>query len=125
MRKKLKKFLPVSLAVMLAAPLMALGEILPEPINPVGGNPITLTDVTSIINTIANFLIVVGVIIAVIFIIIGGIKYMAAGGNAEAEKAARKSILNGLIGAAIVLGVGILLSTAQYLIQNISQGTLG
>ena len=111
------------IAMMLVVPVMVSAQ-LNDPSPPLSGDAIELADLESIIETIANFLIAIGVIIAVIFIIIGGIKYMAAGGDSSKAADARNMIINGLIGAAVVLGVGVLLSTAGYILDAFSQGTL-
>ena len=119
-----KKVLPfMVIAMMLVVPVMVSAQ-LNDPSPPLSGDAIELADLESIIETIANFLIAIGVIIAVIFIIIGGIKYMAAGGDSSKAADARNMIINGLIGAAVVLGVGVLLSTAGYILDAFSQGTL-
>src|SRR3989344_9495621 len=117
-----KKVLPfMVIAMMLVVPVMVSAQ-LNDPSPPLSGDAIELADLESIIETIANFLIAIGVIIAVIFIIIAGIKYMAAGGDSSKAADARNMIINGLIGAAVVLGVGVLLSTAGYILDAFSQG---
>lgn len=82
-----------------------------EPTPPIGGYAINLEEIKRIIEVVARFLIIVGVIIAVIFIIWGGITYMAAGGDEGKAGTAKTRIINGVIGAAIVLGVGLILQT--------------
>lgn len=76
----------------------------------------SLTVIQDLIGRIAQFLIFVGVVIAVIFIIWGGITWMSAGGNDEKAKAAKIRIKNGIYGAAIVLGVGVILQVIAKLI---------
>ena len=62
----------------------------------------------------------VSVIVAVIFIVYGGIRWIASPG----DPAAAKSIIkNGIIGALIILGVGVLLQTLQGLISRTFFGT--
>lgn len=55
-----------------------------------------------------------GIILAivVIYIVMGGIKYLTAGGDAEKATAARQNIIYGLIGLAIVVGVAVLINLA-------------
>ena len=81
--------------------------VLPNPGLPVGGAPITLSEIQDRIQTIAQFLIVVSMVIAVIMIVYGGIRWMISSDPAEAKTI----VTNGLIGAAIVLAVGVLLQT--------------
>lgn len=56
------------------------------------------TSATSIVNTIIDVLLWVVGIVAVIFIIIGGIRYAASGGSPEQIKAAKNTILYSVIG---------------------------
>ncbi len=74
---------------------------------PVGGNAVTLSTAQDIIQRVAQFLIVISMVIAVIMIVYGGIRWMIASDPAEAKKI----VLNGIIGAAIVLAVGVILQT--------------
>ena len=67
---------------------------------------------------IARFLIVVGVVLAVIFIVWGGIMYMVAGGDETKAEEAKSRIMNGVIGAAVVLAVGVILQTVAGLIAR-------
>jgi len=71
----------------------------------------TLNDVVNFMDNIANWLYVGGFAIALIVIIVGGISYMTAGGNEDRQKSAKKTIITGLVGAAIILLAGIILDT--------------
>ncbi len=118
MNKNLIKIAQVGLILgVLALPLIALAD-LPGPTVPVGGGGLTIGEVQSIIKLVAQFLIGVGVIIAVIFIIWGGITYMAAGANEELATKAKQRIYNGVIGAAVVLGVGVILQTVANIVTR-------
>lgn len=97
-------------AAMAAMPLLTLAQIPLPGITP-AGTAWTLDRVRDLINTIATFAITFGVIIAIIFIIYGGIRYMTAGGDPTAQGKAKTAIWNGIIGAAIVIGVGVILRT--------------
>ncbi|MBI2064047.1 MAG: hypothetical protein HYT65_03600 [Candidatus Yanofskybacteria bacterium] len=104
-------------AAALLLPFMSLAlDPLPAPIGP--GSAWTVDRIESLIERIGNFMIFIGIIIAVIYIIWGGIKYMTAGGDAKKAEEARGAILNGIIGAAVVLGVGVILRTAAALITG-------
>ncbi len=107
--------IPVALVLL---PALVFAQGLPAPTNVVGGSAITLNDIQGYLQRIASFLIVVGVILAVIFIIWGGIMYMAAGGDETKSKAAKQRIFNGIIGAAVVLGVGVILQTVAGLVAR-------
>ena len=75
------------------------------------GQPITFNELSYLIERIADFLIVAGVLLAVIYIIWGGITYMAAGADTTKITEAQTRIKNGIIGAAVVLGVGVIINT--------------
>ena len=112
--KKIGEFvIPVTLALM---PALVFAQIPPVPV--AGAGAITLIEIQNLIQRIAGFLIVVGIIIAVIFIIWGGITYMTAGGDATKAATARTRIFNGIIGAAVVLGVGVILQTIAGLVAR-------
>ena len=75
------------------------------------GNPITIDEVDSLIGRIAQFLVVTSVLIAVIMIVWSGITYMYAGSDATKVGEAQTRLKNAVIGAAIVLGVGVIIQT--------------
>jgi hypothetical protein len=83
-----------------------------------GGTALTLDKIQAIIETVANWLMVVGVVIAVIYIIWGGITWMAARGDPTKVKKAQDAITHGIIGAVIVLGVGVILRTAAVFVTR-------
>jgi len=70
-----------------------------------------LGDIMGILDNVANWLYVIGFAVALIMIIVGGISYMTAGGNEDKQKSAKKTIITGLIGAAIILLAGVILDT--------------
>src|SRR3989344_2155617 len=86
------------------APLKAVADLPP-------GQPITLPEVDSLISQIAQFLLVVSVLIAVIMIVWSGITYMSAGADATKVTAAQGRLKSAVIGSAIVLGVGVIIQT--------------
>lgn len=105
-----KWLIPVAMAAM---PLLVLAVVaIPT------GLAWDLARVEDLIDTIATFFITFGVIIAVIFIIYGGIRYMTAGGDPTAQGKAKTAIWNGIIGAAIVIGVGVILRTVSGVIAG-------
>lgn len=75
---------------------------------PVSGQAVTLSVTQDLVQRVAQFLIVISMVIAVIMIVYGGIRWMV---SPDDSKAAKAIVVNGLIGAAIVLGVGVLLQT--------------
>lgn len=120
---KMSKMSKTTLAVLAVAvvfvPALALAVAgLPNPTPPVTGTAVTLVEIQALITRVAQFLIVVSVIIAVIFIIWGGVMYMAARGDDTKVADAKKTIFNGIVGAAVVLGVGVILQTVAGLVTR-------
>ena len=66
------------------------------------------------IGEIGDIIAIGGIAIAVIFIIVGGIKYLTAGDSEDKTKSARKMITNALIGVAIIL-------VAYFLVQMVAE----
>ena len=110
--KKFTKIAQISVAsAAILMPFLALAQ-LPIPTNPVSAaSGLTLSEIETRITDVAQFLIVVSVIIAVIFIIWGGIRYVSAGDDSSASGSAKSIIFNGVIGALVILAVGIIMET--------------
>ncbi len=100
-------------AALISLPVLAFAAV-----NLPTGTELSLTKIQQLIETLANWLIIIGVVIAVIMIIWGGIKYMTAGGDPAKAKEATSSIWHGVIGAAVVLGVGVILRTVAGLVTR-------
>lgn len=75
------------------------------------GRPITLDTLDYIIFRVSTFFISVSGVLALIFIIWSGITYMYAGDDTKKVETARARLKSGVIGAAIVFGVGVIIQT--------------
>ena len=75
------------------------------------GRPITLTDLDYLIFRVSTFFITVSGVLAMIFIIWSGITYMYAGEDTAKVTSAQNRLKSGIIGAAIIFGVGVILQT--------------
>lgn len=75
------------------------------------GRPITLVYLNNVILNISIFVIRMSAVLAVIFIVWSGITYMYAGDDTKKVEAAKARLMSGIIGAAIVFGVGVILQT--------------
>lgn len=118
MTTKFHKVAKVGIVTAMALmPMLVLAQGLPVPTSPYPGPAVTLQDVRDVIETIARFLILVSVIVAVIFIVWGGMMYMMAGDDAAKASAAKTRIVNGIIGALVVLAVGLILQTLAGLVN--------
>ncbi len=114
----MKKILSImALAMVLLMPLLVLAQ-LPGPAVPtVPGT--TLTEIENIIRRVAQFMLIIGVIVAIIFIIWGGITWMMAGGADDKIKTAKTRIWSGVWGALIIIAVGLILQTLAGLVTRV------
>lgn len=110
--------MPSMMAVAAPTNGTVIAAALSTPDSPVQGKPIKLDTIRTWIERIATFLITISMVLAVIIIIWGGINYMFARGDDKKVEAATKMIKNGIIGAAVILGVGLILRTLQLLVQE-------
>ena len=95
-KKLLGPFATVALSLTMPAAALAQGNIVPNTIRPVN-NAIT------IVRGIVQFILVVAFIAAFVFLLIGGIRWIIAGGDEKAVAGARGTITAALIGLVIVL----------------------
>ena len=123
---KLRNLVPLLLLGILALPLLAQGTVNIDPgefeiINS-GGNPFSCNLIQRIINIflggcgpagartaselifgIINILLAIVGLLSVLYIIIGGLRYVTAHSNEEQAEGAKKTILHAVIGLAIVI----------------------
>ena len=98
-------------------PVLVLAQ-LPVPTVPtVPGT--TLTEVETLIRRVAQFFMVIGVILALIYLIYGGILWMNAGSDAAKITNAKTRMSQGAWGAFIVLAVGLILFTLSGVVTRI------
>jgi len=103
----MKKSLAVSLGLFLfALPVIVSAQEYPDPI----------VTICNILNVIKLIILAIGLGIAIIVLIIGGIKYMTSGGDAEKAKSGRQMIINAIIGIAIVIAAAFILALVQGLL---------
>ncbi len=81
------------------------------------GNPITYARLTSLLDKTAKFLYTAGITLGVITLVVSGIMYFAAGSDIKAEKA-KGWFRNGVIGAFIILAVGVIIKTIQIMVEG-------
>ncbi|RJO62263.1 hypothetical protein C4544_00210 [candidate division WS5 bacterium] len=62
----------------------------------------SLGDIVDFIRIVGGWLVFAAGALAVVFLVIGGIQYMASAGNAEKAAAAKKTIIYSLIGVAVI-----------------------
>jgi hypothetical protein len=115
-KKSLHTLIRIGTAAALFVPVVALALTAPTP--PLTGEAVTGTTIKTLINQVVQLLITVSVVVAVGFIIWGGLQYVR--GKPDEGK---ETLKNGVIGVAIILGVGLILSTISRFVGN-PTGTL-
>lgn len=114
MKNITKMLLIYTIVVLVLMPVFVFGQIpaiRPDP----GVKGLTLNDISALLIKIGNWLIIAAMIVAVIVIVWGGIQYMF---SSDKTDAAKSRIYNGIIGAAVVLGVGLILRTLALMINQ-------
>jgi len=67
---------------------------------------------------LTNFLIAIGIILAIITIVVSGVMYLKAGSDTTGVDKAKTWFKNGLIGAFIILGVGVIIWTVYGIVTG-------
>ena len=113
MFQELKKYMlavpVISLMVLMATSVLA--DLPP-------GNAITLYDVDSIVHIIAQFMIGISMVLAVIFIVLSGIITMTAQADPGRFSAGLLRLKHAAIGAGVVLATGVIINTVASLVDR-------
>jgi len=108
----MKKFIPIFLVLFLIVPFIAMAQTVEGTI-------------CNILNRIKIIVAAVGFGLAVILLIVGGIKYMVSGGDEEKAKASKKLIINALIGIVIILAAVFILALVESFLTGSGISILG
>ena len=114
----MKKYLAIwAIAVFVFLPLAVLAQLpVPTVPNVQGTN---LSQLEGYIGRIAQCFLVVGVILALIYLIWGGILWMSAGSDETKIKNAKTRMKQGAWGALIILAVGLILQTLAGVVTRV------
>ncbi|PIR43025.1 hypothetical protein COV24_04850 [candidate division WWE3 bacterium CG10_big_fil_rev_8_21_14_0_10_32_10] len=83
--------------------------------------PTDITTLSDIVNLVINTVFVLGLAASLLFVIIGGIKYVTSQGDQTKAEEARNTITNAIIGAVVIVAFRVILSIALNIIGG---GTL-
>jgi hypothetical protein len=90
--------------VALAVPLLVSAQILPPaPPGLAGGFSGGSNTISGVVTRIVEIALALAGLIAILFLIIGGFRYVTAGGNEETAESAKKTILNAIIGIIVII----------------------
>ena len=98
------------------------GSVLAAEFTLPAGNPITKTTIENLILSIYTFLVWASVIVAMGTLIVAGLMWATAGNSGRVEQA-KAMLKGGIIGAAIILGSGVIIRTVSVFVT--SQGESG
>ncbi len=76
-------------------------------------NPVNNNDLGGVLFSVVNFLLLFAGAIAVLFLIIGGFRYVVSTGNPEQVEGAKKTILYAVLGLVIIFIAWVLVSLVQ------------
>jgi len=117
-----KKYYQLIAFFILSIPSYALADSMA--VNLTDFNPINQTDIYGLISAVLSFVVKIGAVVVVFFIIYAGFQFVTAQGNEEKITTARKSFMWTIIGALILLGAmtlsGVVCNTANQLGANVS-----
>jgi len=86
--------------------------------DPSTGLRCTETSVPQIFKTVINWALGIAFGVAVIFLIIGGFRYITAGGNEESAEKGKSSVINALIGIVIIVLSYVIVNVVANLVQG-------
>jgi hypothetical protein len=81
-------------------------------------NPLKFDSICGLIHGILDAVMVIGIPIAILFMVWAGFQFVLAQGNAEKLGSARKNFLNVIIGIAIFVGASLI---AQVIVNTVAQ----
>ncbi len=73
------------------------------PKSPFGGGVASKKTLAELVSEVLKILLTLSGVVAVVFIVLGGFRYMTANGNEEQAEKGRKSLINAIIGLAIII----------------------
>jgi len=98
----LKKYYYLLVLFTLTVPSLVLADSMAVDLT--GFNPITQTDIYGLISAILGFVVKIGAVVVVFFIIYAGFQFVTAQGSEDKISSAKKSFMWTIIGALILLG---------------------
>lgn len=110
-------FLVVSIAGIITPPAMVSADAKGQVCNSIGGCDGGGADIQRVITQIVNILSAIGGIIAVIVIIVAGVKFITSGGDSSGVASARNTIIYAIVGLIIIAFAQIIV---RFVLQNVT-----
>lgn len=122
--KLLKKYYYTIVLFIIFAPSFVFADIGSVNLKKEDFNPIKQTDIYGLIKAVLDFVVKIGAVVVVFYIIYAGFQFVTAQGSEEKVTKAKKSFMWTVIGALILLGAmtlsGVVCNTAKQLGANVS-----
>jgi hypothetical protein len=83
----------------------------------------TTPDADTLFNTILTYLLIIGALVAIIFLIWGGIKWITSGGDKAKVESARNTIIGAIIGLIVVFASFLIINLVAKTLFNVSDVT--
>ena len=113
----MKKLAKISAVVASLIPGAALAQITEGDIPTINVRTGTL-NIVNVIITVVNFLLVIAGALAVLFLIIGGVRYIISAGNSDQIESAKHTIFNAIIGIIVIILAIVVLNTVKRLLGS-------
>ncbi len=107
----------VSALVVLGCFMMAGAALAAYPALP-SGEPLSLNEIADIVFEVVDFIILMSGVVVTAFIIISGIRWATAGSDTTKVENAKQAFKAGIIGALVILGVGVIVNTVEVIITD-------
>jgi hypothetical protein len=78
----------------------------------------TVTDVQGLVTLIITWIIYIAGVLAFIYLVVSGITYITAGGNAEQAKKGQQGLINAIIGIVVIVLAYVILQSVNSIAQN-------
>ena len=88
-------------------------------------NPAERRNLADIITKVIDYLLLFAALIAILFIVLGGYKYITSGGNAEQAKGGRETVVNAVIGLSIIILAYVIVSVVNNTLAPETSSGLG
>ncbi len=117
-KKSIKYLVPAALFVF---PLVVnAGLLVSTDCNATLGQACGITDVNVLVKNIVNIVLGVAGMIAVLFVIIGGFRYVTSAGNEEQAEAGKKTLQNAIIGVVIIVLSFVIVNVISTALRGVS-----
>jgi heme/copper-type cytochrome/quinol oxidase subunit 2 len=124
--KFLKKHYYSIIAILLFLPSKIFAQVGNMNVNLSGANPIKANDIYGLVSAILDFVVKIGAVVVVFFIIYAGFQFVTAQGSEDKISKAKTTFFWTIVGALILLGAltlsNVVCNTANQLGANVSCG---